>query len=531
MRLVVKLNAARAPFALLALGCALAAPAAGPALRPHLVLLRDAPQPLALIPAEAHTRALKQRPSLLADVEGAIAAASADALQPLFSAGNVTARLLGLGLLVVPLSPAAAAELARNGLVAAVQPEDEARTWVNDIPVDTGPTVAGSFFAGVADSLSSLFGKRASAAGADGVEQRAAPWNLDRIDQRRLPLNGLFRHWEDDRLGRDVDIFVLDSGVRASHSDFGGRVDLALSRNFFADAEASPDPANIDDDNGHGTFVTSLAAGRTFGVAKNANIVMLRIYGAANSGPALDALIAMDYAIPIVESRRRGSGDGVRRRCVASMSWSGDHSAVVNGAVTRLAEAGCVVAVAAGNDAKDACLFSPSSARRVITVGASDSVADDFAAYSNFGSCVEMVAPGSFATGASFTSDRGSRTMSGTSMSTPLVAGAAAVALAQHPDADSRDVTLLLPCIASRVVNGAPHGTTNRLLFVPGNGFPEPSTASSSDTNGTDTGPGQACSSGTSAASAAALSGRVAAAVIAVAAAVAAGRCGRGGGL
>ena len=196
-----------------------------------------------------------------------------------------------------------------------------------------------------------------------------------------------------------------------------------------------------------------------------------------------------------------------------------------------VAEAGCVVAVAAGNDAKDACLFSPSSARRVITVGASDSVADDFAAYSNFGSCVEMVAPGSFATGASFTSDRGSRTMSGTSMSTPLVAGAAAVALAQHPDADSRDVTLLLPCIASRVVNGAPHGTTNRLLFVPGNGFPEPSTASSSDTNGTDTGPGQACSSGTSAASAAASSGRVAAAVIAVAAAVAAGRCGRGGGL
>jgi subtilisin family serine protease len=497
----------------------------------HLVLLRDATQPLALAPAEARARALRQRPSLLAELEGSIAAASADALRPLFSAGNVSVRLRSLGLLVVPLSPAAAAELARDGLVAAVQPEDEARTWITDVPARTGPTVAGSFFAGVADSLSSFFGQRASAADAGGFEQKAAPWNLDRLDQRRLPLNGVFRHWEDDRLGRDVDVYVLDSGVRATHADFGGRVDLALSRNFFADSEASPDPANIDDDNGHGTFVTSLAAGRTFGVAKNANIVMLRIYGAANSGPALDALIAMDYAIPLVERRRRGSGDSVRRRCVASMSWSGDQSAVVNGAVSKLAEAGCVVAVAAGNDGKDACLFSPSSARHVITVGASDSVADEFATYSNFGSCVEIIAPGSFATGASFASDRGSRTMSGTSMSTPLVAGAAAVALAQHPDADSRDVSLLLPCIASSVVNGAPHGTTNRLLFVPGSGFPEPSTASSSVDNATDAGPGQACSSGTSAASAAAASSRVVAAVVAVAVAVAAGRCGRGGSL
>ena len=386
-------------------------------------------------------------------------------------ASHAHRRLPYLGVLALPLTPATAALLRAHELVAHVELDKE-------ISVD-GSYSFSSFLADLDADLGA--GLPDPASGPHKKTELFAPWDLDRLDQRSLPLNSLFDY--NSKLdGSGVSIFVLDSGVRASHVDFGGRVSPA-SVNFVDDGQA---PSDVSDTNGHGTFVSSLAAGATYGVAKQANIVALRIYGANNSGPLSYALAALEHvAAQLDVSPRRAS--------VVSCSWGGTYSDILNNAVNTVSRAGGVVVVAAGNEAADACAESPASAREALTVAASTS-SDAFATFSNFGSCVDLIAPGAACIGASSSSDTGAVEMTGTSMATPLVSGAAAVFLSQFRGASSTEVRAALVCSATTGRVGAPAGTTNALLYVPPGGFPTggrcaPASATASgagDSQGTD---------------------------------------------
>lgn len=191
----------------------------------------------------------------------------------------------------------------------------------------------------------------------------------------------------------------------------------------------------------------------------------VRIYDSTNSGPLSQALAGLVHARSLILSR-------APRRAVVSLSFGGALSAVLNQQVSSLVDAGAVVAVAAGNDAKDACAYSPASAAAGITAGATDA-ADAFAPFSNTGACVDVEAPGVAVPGADFGSDAGYCVMSGTSMAAPLVAGSAARVLSARPAASPADVKAALLCAASYgVVRGVPPDTRDALLYNPASGWP-----------------------------------------------------------
>jgi subtilisin family serine protease len=378
---------------------------------------------------------LTSRDIKLYELEMFIVSASNDITKTSFSANfETSSRMLELGVLRVKLTTEAAEELRLN---------------VNVIAVEKDHIISAH------KSTTAIIGNK--------IVQFAAPWNLDRIDQSSLPLDTFYTSFS-DKQGDNVDVYVLDSGVKAQHTDFESRVDLSLSRSFYQAISS-----DVDDENGHGTFVSSLAIGKTFGVAKQARLVALKIYGKDNSGPVSSAIQAVDYILPLIQSRARASPP---RRSVINLSWGGDKSLIVDNAVKRLVDAGAVVVVAAGNDrGSDACNFSPSGAAEAICVGAIDPVGDRFATYSNAGSCIDLLAPGTLTVGASKDSIEGSIQMSGTSMSSPLVAGAAAVYLSTFKDASPAKVKRGLSCSSPAKGKGVPGETTTKILNIPSGGF------------------------------------------------------------
>ena len=260
-----------------------------------------------------------------------------------------------------------------------------------------------------------------------GTTQSDAPWGLDRIDQSSLPLNGTFTYDSD---GTGVTAYVVDTGVRGTHQDFGGRVDSGWN--------GTTDAGNGDSDcNGHGTHVAGTVAGTTYGVAKKATIVPVRVLECSGSGYNSTIISGINWIIS-------NHSAGVPAVINMSLGSSGDSS--VDTAVASAVADGIVTVVAAGNDNADACGYSPARAPSAITVGALTKT-DEKASYSNHGSCLDIWAPGSEILSADYSADTGGRTLNGTSMASPHVAGAAARLLSFNNSLTVDEVTRILTAL------------------------------------------------------------------------------------
>ncbi|CAM5626004.1 S8 family peptidase [Streptomyces fumanus] len=275
--------------------------------------------------------------------------------------------------------------------------------------------------------------------------QTNAPWGLDRIDQTSLPLSGTYTY--PDSAGSGVTAYVIDTGVRITHSQISGRASYGYDA-VDGDTVAS-------DGNGHGTHVATTIAGTTYGVAKKAKIVAVRVLNNSGSGTTAGVIAGIDW----VTANHSGPS-------VANMSLGGGVSTTLDTAVRNSIASGVTYAVAAGNSSTSASTSSPARVTEAITVGATTST-DARASYSNYGSVLDIFAPGSSITAGWYTSDTATNTISGTSMATPHVAGAAAVYLANHTSATPAQVASALTAGATtgKVTNPG-SGSPNRLLKI-----------------------------------------------------------------
>ncbi|WP_411148474.1 S8 family peptidase [Streptomyces sp. A30] len=273
--------------------------------------------------------------------------------------------------------------------------------------------------------------------------QIAPPWGLDRIDQPRLPLSGTYTY--PDTAGSSATVYVIDTGVRITHTEIAGRARHGYD--FVGrDAVAS-------DGNGHGTHVATTVAGRTYGVAKRTKIVSVRVLNNSGAGTLSNVIAGVDW----VTTRRVGPA-------VANMSLGAAASRALDTAVANSIASGVTYAVAAGNSNANAAYYSPARVGSALTVGASNWI-DYRSSFSNYGSVLDMFAPGSSITAGWHTSDTASATLSGTSMAAPHVAGAAAVYLTSHPAASPATVRSgLVNGATTGVLGNVGTGSPNRLL-------------------------------------------------------------------
>ncbi|MGW1359510.1 S8 family peptidase [Streptomyces chartreusis] len=273
--------------------------------------------------------------------------------------------------------------------------------------------------------------------------QTSAPWGLDRIDQAALPLSGTYTY--PDSAGSGVTAYVIDTGVRITHQQISGRATYGY--------DAVDGDTTASDGNGHGTHVATTIAGSTYGVAKKAKIVAVRVLDNSGSGTTAGVIAGIDW----VTNNHSGPS-------VANLSLGGGASTTLDTAVRNSIASGVTYAVAAGNSSANASSYSPARVTEAITVGATTS-SDARASYSNYGSVLDIFAPGSSITAGWYTSDTATNTISGTSMATPHVAGAAAIYLAGHTSATPAAVASALTGGATaNVVTSPGSGSPNRLL-------------------------------------------------------------------
>ena len=275
-------------------------------------------------------------------------------------------------------------------------------------------------------------------------------WGLDRSDQRLLPLDNANFASAGDYVGNGAGVhaYIIDTGVRATHSEFTGRMGDGYD---FVDDDS--DPADC---NGHGTHVAGTVAGTTWGLAKGATVHGVRVLDCAGSGTYAGVIAGIDWVTANHQSP-----------AVANMSLGGGFSQTVNDAVTNSVAAGVVYGVAAGNDSgADACNSSPAGTPDALTVG-STTISDARSSFSNIGTCVDLFAPGSSITSAWYDSDTATNTISGTSMATPHVVGAAALYRANFPAADAYAVSDSIVAWATEGrISDVGSGSPNKLLYT-----------------------------------------------------------------
>jgi subtilisin family serine protease len=286
------------------------------------------------------------------------------------------------------------------------------------------------------------------------VTQSPATWGLDRIDQRALPLSNSYTY---DTTASNVHAYVIDTGIRAAHTEFGGRASIGT--------DTVGDGQNGNDCNGHGTHVAGTVGGSTFGVAKAVQIVAVRVLNCAGSGTNAGVIAGVDWVTA-----------NAIKPAVANMSLGGGVSAPLDTAVRNSIASGVTYALAAGNSNANACNSSPSRVTEAIVVGASTRT-DARATFSNIGTCLDLFAPGQDITSSWNTSNTATNTISGTSMASPHAAGAAALYLATHTTATPPTVQSALVANATpNVIANPGTGSPNRLLFTGAGGTTPPPT-------------------------------------------------------
>ncbi|HUQ46099.1 MAG TPA: S8 family serine peptidase [Gemmatimonadaceae bacterium] len=292
---------------------------------------------------------------------------------------------------------------------------------------------------------------RVSRVEADGIAhttttQSGATWGIDRVDQRALPLSGTYTY---TNTGTGVTAYIIDTGIRFDHTEFGGRATSGYD---------AVDGGTADDCNGHGTHVSGTVGGSTYGIAKNVKLVAVRVLDCGGSGTWSGVIAGMDW----VTANHSGPS-------VANMSLGGGANTSVDDATKRMIASGVSTGVAAGNGniagiAQDACKSSPARVPEAITVGATDKT-DTKTSWSNYGNCVDIFAPGLGITSSWYTSTTATNTISGTSMATPHVVGVAALYLQSNPAASPATVRDALVANATQGIVKNSKSVNNHLLF------------------------------------------------------------------
>ncbi|MFD6891184.1 S8 family serine peptidase [Streptomyces sp. NPDC059957] len=283
-----------------------------------------------------------------------------------------------------------------------------------------------------------------TATSATALRGPSASWGLDRIDQKELPLDNTFTTQGN---GAGVTAYILDTGIDYKHDEFGGRATFGF--------DAIKDGRDGLDCNGHGTHVAGTVAGKTYGVARKASVVSVRVLNCEGTGDFSGIIAGLDWV-----------AKNAKQPAVLNGSLGGDKSTVLNDAADAVTDAGVLPVIAAGNSAKDACGVSPASAGKVVTVAASNQW-DEETSFSNWGSCVSLYAPGEAVVSAKL--GGGSVALNGTSMAAPHVTGVAVLYKQANPAATPQDIAAYLDDESTKdVLNSVSKSSPNRLLFTNG---------------------------------------------------------------
>jgi subtilisin family serine protease len=280
--------------------------------------------------------------------------------------------------------------------------------------------------------------------------QTGATWGIDRIDQRSLPLSGTYTYFA---TGSGVTAYIIDTGIRFTHTQFGGRAVKGVD-------EVTPG-GSASDCNGHGTHVSGTVGGSTYGVAKSVRLVAVRVLGCNGSGSTSGVIAGVDW---VTGNHAAGTP------AVANMSLGGSASSSLDTAVNNSINDGVSYAIAAGNgdifgNPQNACNFSPARVAAAMTISATDRT-DTKASWANYGSCVDWFAPGVSITSAWYSSDTATNTISGTSMATPHTTGVAALYLQGNPTASPATVRTTLFNLTTKGIVKNSNTTNNHLLFT-----------------------------------------------------------------